>query len=487
MYDMFGVDLRSLACMRVGIGLILIADLINRVPNLVAHYSDQGVLPRWALLEQFANPHNLSLHLISGQPWVQGVLFAVAGVFAVCLTLGYRTRLMTVLSWAMLMSLHARNAMVLDAGDTLLRMMLFWSMFLPLGARWSFDAAVGRYERGPNSYVSVGGLALLLQLALMYFLSALFKNDPVWHNGQAIFQALQIDGFATPLGHWLLGFPLMLSILTYVVWYVELLGPILIFLPVLNWRLRLAMVLTFWMMHLGMGLSLELGHFPYICATAWLAVVPTRFWEMIRDRPGMDRMVWQCQRIVRSVVLSLPERRVTQAPLRPSVLNGLVATCFLTFVMLWNLRSYDPHEYGEFFPEKLQWVAGLTWIDQTWNMFSPRPMIQDGWYVAPGKMLSGREVDLLTGQPVTWDKPARVSATYPDTRWRKYMLNLWCDNCASHRLWFARYLTGQWNSTHAGDDKMETFDIIYMQQDTTDDGVRGTPKKVTVWHHECFK
>ena len=35
--------------------------------------------------------------------------------------------------------MESRNPIILHGGDIVLRMMLFWSLFLPLGARWSAD------------------------------------------------------------------------------------------------------------------------------------------------------------------------------------------------------------------------------------------------------------------------------------------------------------------------------------------------------------
>ena len=83
--------------------------------------------------------------------------------------------------------------------------------------------------------------------------------------------------------------------------------------------------------------------------------------------------------------------------------------------------------------------------------------------------------------------PAYVSRTYSDTRWRKYMMNLWLAECAPHRLWYARYLTGRWNSTHDGGERLETFRIVYMRHDTTATGVRPEPTPVQIWEHWCFK
>jgi hypothetical protein len=46
---MLGLDERSLAVYRIGLGLLLSADLINRLCDLRAHYTDLGILPRASL------------------------------------------------------------------------------------------------------------------------------------------------------------------------------------------------------------------------------------------------------------------------------------------------------------------------------------------------------------------------------------------------------------------------------------------------------
>lgn len=72
-------------------------------------------------------------YLIHGSPEIQAVLFGLAGSFAVALLVGYKTRLVSIMSWFLLMSLHNRNFLVLHGGDTLLRAALFWACFCPGG------------------------------------------------------------------------------------------------------------------------------------------------------------------------------------------------------------------------------------------------------------------------------------------------------------------------------------------------------------------
>ena len=43
--EIFGIDLRTMALFRVGLGALLLADLALRARDLTAHYTDAGILP----------------------------------------------------------------------------------------------------------------------------------------------------------------------------------------------------------------------------------------------------------------------------------------------------------------------------------------------------------------------------------------------------------------------------------------------------------
>jgi hypothetical protein len=81
------------------------------------------------------------------------VLFAIAALVAIALLVGYRTRLATVLL-ALLASLQARNPTLIQGGDNLLLLLLFWGMFLPLGARFAIDAALDRRAGGRRTHTA---------------------------------------------------------------------------------------------------------------------------------------------------------------------------------------------------------------------------------------------------------------------------------------------------------------------------------------------
>src|SRR6056297_2882672 len=186
----FEIDLRALAAFRISLGLLLIVDLVARSRSLGAFYTDSGVLPREALFSDYTNVY--SLHAISGAAWAQTVLFCIAGAFALALVVGYRTRIATIVSWLLLVSLHARNPMVLNSGDILLRMLLFWGIFLPLDDCWSVSA--DRSSRGRSSIASIATIALLLQVVLMYATNAVHKSrSDLWMDGEAVVHIMSAD------------------------------------------------------------------------------------------------------------------------------------------------------------------------------------------------------------------------------------------------------------------------------------------------------
>jgi predicted DCC family thiol-disulfide oxidoreductase YuxK len=289
----YSLDLRSLALFRIALGAVLLGDLIVRSFDLTAFYTDFGVLPRAALLEKFSPADRFSIHFISGQFLFQAILFLIAGVFAVMLMFGIRTRLASVASWFMVVSVQMRNPSILQGGDVYLRVLAFIAIFLPLGALYSVDSALNTNASNRNrtrkfSYFSTPGLALMTQVALLYAFAVLLKTGPEWRGDHsAVFYALNIQQMSAPLGRFLLHFPKLLPWLTQGTMVQEGSIALLTLTPILAGPARLAAVGLIFALHIGLGLSIRLGHFPYIACMAALPLLPTWFWE----RPLVRRLL----------------------------------------------------------------------------------------------------------------------------------------------------------------------------------------------------
>ena len=509
------VDPRALAAFRIGLGTLLIADLLRRSRSLTAFYTDAGVLPRRALFADYSGTY--SLHALSGEPWAVASLFAVAGAVALALAVGYRTRLATAVSWLLLLSLQARNPMVLNAGDALLAMLLFWGVFLPLGARWSVDAirraAAANPEDdaiadaadgveddaasetapspgGPHAaaIATVASLGVLLQMLVMYVTNGVHKLEgDLWMGGEAVAYVMQADHFTYLLGDHIAAFPTLLRAATYV-WVALLFASPLLILS--TGYSRAVVASLFVGMHLGMAVTMRIDLFPVIAVVGFIPFYQTPVWDAAAravDRFGpteaLDR--WRAGfesagRAIASLDASLP--RPTRADPLAGLADGVRAgvergrPIFSTvipvfFVVLIVLSSAQSAGYGEV-PDPGEEVLETVEMDQHWQMFAPEPVRTTRWFVAPGVLENGSERDVLHDGDVSMDRPPDVDATYPTARWRKYLSNVYSGDNENHRSYLANYLCAEWNRTHATDVETVTVYQLYERTDPYNGSVR---------------
>src|SRR5215217_8094776 len=280
--EIFGADLRSLAALRIVLALTVLFDLTTRASNLAVLYSDDGILPRRVQFEKI-DPWLFSLSFINGTAEFQWVLFSIAALAAVGMLIGYRTRLMVVIVWLLVMSIQWRNYLVGYSADELLRLLLFWSMFLPLGACWSVDRLRGAVPDPPSTRVlSVATAGLFLQIAFVYWFTALLKTGPEWRvDGTALYYALSAKQIATPLGTYLLQFPELLKVLTFGTLAIEIVAPLLLFSPVFTVPARLAGIVGVVGLHIGISMTLAVGFFPWIGAACMVCFLPSWFWDTL--------------------------------------------------------------------------------------------------------------------------------------------------------------------------------------------------------------
>lgn len=548
--DLFGADLRSLAMLRIAISVLVLFDLYNRATDLTAHYTDAGIVPRTDLIGQVLSQYSFSLNVMNGGAFFQAMLFAAAALAALCTLVGYRTRLMTFVVWILLLSIQFRNPLVGGSDGPLLRMLFFWGMFLPLGAYWSVDRARSALPRPSPRFLSLATFALFLQIAFMYWFTALLKTGPEWRvDHTALYYVFSLDELAKPLAHYLLNFPVLLQVMTFGAFMLEAFGPFLLFFPFFTGPVRTAGALAFMSLHFGIWLTMDIGIFPWISALCMVCFFPTWFWDkatmlhaaLLRRsgifRRGQREMERAAGTIVawshtvasfltdtRQLLFASPAPRggaladrggvppvvagatgggetvagasrdegpaldPEPAELRSSLATNMLAFFFIFYILCWNLTTVTSFTL----PERTVPIGPFFGIDQHWGMFAPSPFKADGWYVIPGRLQSGQKVDLMPitrddygMHPVSYDKPESVRATYKNEHWRKYFENLYSDDNADQRLYFAQYVCRQWNARHTGGDALETFRIDYMLELTLPDYKQSKPKKVDMGNYRC--
>lgn len=497
--DVFGVDLRSLAAFRILLALLVLATLAVRLTDLSAHYTDSGILPRAPLIEEELSRWQFSLTLINGEPFFQASLFGVTVLAALCLLVGYRTRVMTVIVWVLLLSIHFRNPMLNSGGDVFLRLLLFWSMFLPLGAYWSMDCKLGiSPTRLSKRFLSVGTVALFMQIAFMYWFTAILKSGREWRmDGTALYYTLSIDRYTSPFGEYLLHFPKVLEVLTFATILLEAFGPFLLFCPFLIGPIRTGTVLAFMSLHLGIWLTMDIGLFPWISVFCMVCFLPGWFWDKVgtihymipglfnraqRLRHAAAQLIGAYGSNLRARLVSIlgprqpsiagsglqatddrPQSRAAlQSPppgtapgatnvaqgetgrgltaepkpitLRSSPITNLLALFFLIYVFCWNLTTVSSFTI----PERLEPIGYSFGLAQKWNMFAPAPDKDDYRFVIPGTLRDGKQVDLMR---VTYGDfgPRAVSWEKPDNVASTYKNSHWLKYLDS--LWYETYST----------------------------------------------
>lgn len=487
--QLFGIDLRSLALMRISLALIGLWDLALRSRDLSVFYTDAGAFPRLAAVGYYSDRFVASLHMMSGATAFQAGLFLIAAAALLCMLVGYRTRLAVAVAWILLVSLHVRTPPLLQAGDTLLRLLFFWSLFLPLGARFSVDAALDVSPRPLRGrWLSIGSAALLLQVAIMYLASALLKSGPEWRDeGSAVYYSLQLDYLVTDVGVWLRQFGDLQVVLTSLVWYFELLGPLLLFVPLLTLPLRCLMVVGFALMHLAFHLIFHIGLFPLVNLAALVPFLPPQLWDWLRTRRlGGQVRGWADRAGTWLAALSNRHLRLhaTPEPRFPRLASALCLASLL-YVAIWNASTLPGTGFS--MPRSIRWIGELLQIEQTWDMFAPNPSRDNGWLVMPGILDSGAEVDVyrrrLESPPL---RRPNHGDYFESHRWMKFIMTLARQSQEEYRVYYGRYLCRQWNTGAAGEqDRLSKLAIFFARERTLPDPQAETLEYVSLWEHDC--
>jgi hypothetical protein len=398
--------------------------------------------------------------------------------------IGYRTRLFTVLSWFMMVSLHNRNGLILQGGDDLMRMILFWAIFLPWGARYSCDSLLNSARE--KEVCSVATFAYILQICYLYTGSALLKG-PEWDtNYTAVYYAYSLDQLAFPLAKALYYYPELLKVLTCIAYYFELLVPLLFFIPFRHDLFRAIGVFSILLFHFCNEITLLIGLFPAIGVATALGLLPGSVMSWMESRAGKLKqkvvvaLLWMMHYIRYVIPLRTVRRRT-----KPIFLERM-KQAFLVFLILfvfdWNLSNLSvvKSKLGE----GMRFIGYALRVDQSWGMFAPGVLKDDGWYVLEGITKKGEHFNLYDpDKKLSYNKPASVVSMFKNDRWRKYTENYIFSDYTYMRGYFCNYYKRIWNEQNK-DKPINCLRVIYVGEFSLPDYKYSAPKPDVLW--ECM-
>jgi hypothetical protein len=320
--SLFSIDIRSLAAVRIGISLLLIADSVATLTSSAKH-SLVSVLASLLLL-----------------PIASGLL------------VGYKTRLLTALGWVVygvpLRQSLLEPGMWTSLGRYILCLYLFWSIFLPVDRYFSIGSRSSRTH--PHSVLSVASAGALIQLFLIYFFAGVNKDFTEWVTAAtAMHDILTSSGYATEVGSWVANAGGLMSIVSVATILLEIVGSILLFVPRKGLEMRRELLVgAFVLFHAGMALFMNLGIFPYVMMTIWLLFLPGRTWDRLVGRPAEQVPVQTDQHLARN----------------------LTASAALAYILVSNYITWALYPAQSGWPKAWQDFGIALLLYQQWAMFS---------------------------------------------------------------------------------------------------------------------
>jgi hypothetical protein len=297
----FSFDRRTLGFGRIMLGFLLLMDVFHRGAAWMDMYSSIGVLPTPLNLQRPQAWGAFTIFNAFVTPGELRVLWVIMVINAICVMVGYHTKVAQMIALVLHVGMNGRILLIENGGYVVNNLLILWTMFLPMGDRFSVDALLASLKRRRETtaaelddrsdmlapgmdtpHVSVIGPVILLQIAAIYYFNVIHKTGPAWHNGTAVHYVLYVDRMATPIisdirDH-LPNFVKIFS--TRATMALEAGIPVLLLQPLARAWARRGVVVMMCTLHLAFGVTFVLGPFAWsLCVFATL-LFTREDWEL---------------------------------------------------------------------------------------------------------------------------------------------------------------------------------------------------------------
>ncbi len=384
---LFSIDYRCLAIFRALLGFLCIIDIFRRWPYVELLYANSGIFSNHFALYSAKEPL-FSLLFSLNDPWEVKGFFIVTIISAFYFMVGSYTRISTLTTLLLMVSIINRNLMTIYGGDTVIINLLFVSLLLPLGATWSVDAK-RKGVSAVGSYQSLAVSLLYLQIVVIYFFAAVHKTGVTWNSGLGLYYSLYQDRVVTAFGEALRNYAPMaiLKLGSYFSLYVEFIGALLVLSPFRAVACRRIAFYVLTLFHIGIVFCLNLGLFEYLMITLLTTLLSSRELDWIEHKVIRRWITYE----------TIPYSTTTRSFLMNSALSCLLAFIFFSHLIGGNtaFRSIGHPQL----PKSVNWFVNYTSYRQTWAMFAPDAPTHDSYLIFDATLADGSKVDLITGQP----------------------------------------------------------------------------------------
>ena len=268
-------DALPLDLFRILVGLLAFAYFLRTLLEARDFSSPDGLIDHELSREIFwytrinLFPANMSLAAFQ-------TISEIACLCSLALIVGYRVRIVAVILYVIAVCTYRWNFLVMYVDDSIMHLMLFWMILLPVGRTLVLSEYFARRKDAWQKWKSttVPGATLRLffcNLALIYITAGLWKwTSPMWRDGTALFAVLKL-----PISHapdfWEPQHLPLLMVFNYAALILEPLFPLLFILP-RGHAGKYALLLGLLAFHLGSVATLQIP-FANLACTATVVLM----------------------------------------------------------------------------------------------------------------------------------------------------------------------------------------------------------------------
>lgn len=293
-------DASALAIFRIIFGIFLFINGISLVEDFQAWFGvgDNALVP---LFDSFTYYRDFRINIFKWlsptefSAWLVLSTYILTSIFVM---IGFKTRLSTIVTFILLVSLQNRNYAILNSGDTLMRCMLFLMMFAPTHVKYSVDALVRKKMGDPyDSQVPILTIRLMqLQFSLVYLATTLFKLKGYdWVDGTAVYYTSRLVNFQRIVLPIVFDFPMLVKFATWSALFIEFAMGSLIWVK----ELRVWVLLSGLLLHLLIEVTMSIGFFEWVMMAGYIVFLEPKevAWFKVRFMRLLPRKNIEMQKV----------------------------------------------------------------------------------------------------------------------------------------------------------------------------------------------
>ena len=406
-------DSRSLSLFRVILGISLLYNIWIKSFYCIEFWGASPIIPQ-PIFQTLNGINSFSIFDLFRNDFFAYAYFALTGLSALLLTLGVKTRYISVLTCFLFWNLLQASSSFSFGFDFYTFQLLFWSCFLPLDQHFSFRLGKKNVKYKEPSLIF--SILLFYQIAWIYLSTAFAKYGESWLEGYAIHNMLNDKWATTELGK-LLGDQFWYYMpSTYLSLILEFSLPFLIFFPY-KWNfLRLIAASLLFLFHLNIALTYNVGNFSVSGIAVAALLLPEAFWKKLKFKANAaENIIYKGNSLLRK--------------------TGLIFSIFATAVITFkNLHFCFHNNFARENPliksiaddlDNINFPSpiNISFFNQNWKMFAPNPPVKSGWLALEIQQEDGSSIDFFNGKLIT--EEAKINWT---PRGLEFYLLYYCRN-----------------------------------------------------------